>query len=101
MYLPCSNILFLNSFKAFNTISSSGLYLYNSCLKKSSDLLHQDINKIAEEFADNIDKCSTIGKVFNNGSNLYNMKDGFANHLRSICLIGTQSHYYKPSYQAS
>ena len=73
----------------FNTISSSGLYLYNSCLKKSSDLLHQDINKIAEEFADNIDKCSTIGKVFNNGSNLYNMKDGFANHLRSICLIGT------------
>lgn len=73
----------------FNTISSSGLYLYNSCLKKSSDLLHQDINKIAEEFADNIDKCSTLGKVLNDASNLYNMKDSFANHLRSICLFGT------------
>lgn len=73
----------------FNTISSSGLYLYNSCLKKSSDLLHQDINKIAEEFADNIDKCSTLGKVLSDASILYNMKDSFANHLRSICLYGT------------
>lgn len=72
----------------FNPISVSGLYLYNSCLKKSDDLLHRDIKKIADEFLYMIDKCTMDGKVFTSGSNLYNVDNSFANHLKSVCLTG-------------
>lgn len=72
----------------FNPINSSGLYLYNSCMKKSDDLLHSNIKEIAYEFINKIGECTTEGKVFNDRSNLYDIPNSFSSHLRSICLIG-------------
>lgn len=72
----------------FNPIHSSGLYLYNSCMMKSDDILHKNIKKVSYEFIDKIEEYTTIGKVFNGRTNLYNIPNSFSNHLRSICLNG-------------
>jgi len=72
----------------FNPINASGLYLYNSCINKSEDILHSNLKKISYEFIDNIDECTIEGEVFNERQNLYNFPNGFSSHLRSICLVG-------------
>ena len=72
----------------FNPIQAAGLYLYNSCMKKSDDILHENSNNIAYEFIDRIDECTVEGKISSDASNLYDYPNGFSNHLRSICLTG-------------
>lgn len=72
----------------FNPIHASGLYLYNSCLQKSEDILHSNIKKISHEFIDKIDDCTAQGVIDNRAANLYDIPNGFANHLRSICFNG-------------
>lgn len=72
----------------FNPIHASGLYLYNSCIRKSDDVLHSNINYISREFIDKIDECTIDGCVFNNRANLYDNINSFANDLRSICVTG-------------
>lgn len=72
----------------FNPINSSGLYLYNSCLNKSNDILHSELENVSYEFIDNIEECTIDGKVFDDRSNLYDITNSFSNHLRSICVTG-------------
>lgn len=72
----------------FNPIQAAGLYLYNSCMKKSDDILHENSNNISYEFIDRIDECTLEGKISSEASNLYDYPNGFSNHLRSICLTG-------------
>lgn len=72
----------------FNSIESSGIYLYNSIMEKSENLLHSDITKISEEFLDKKEDCSVEGKMFNERNNLYNVPNSFSSDLRSIYLTG-------------
>lgn len=72
----------------FNPIHSSGPYLYNSCIMKSDDILHLNLKKISYEFFDKIEEYTTVGQVFNDRSNLYDIPNSFSNHLRSICMNG-------------
>lgn len=76
----------------FNPIHCSGLYLYNSVLEKSEDILHtKNIRKISKEFITQIDNCKMEGQVINarnaNG-NLYEVRDSFFSDLRSVFLVG-------------
>ena len=73
----------------FNPIHSSGLYLYNSCMEKSNDLLHSNLKSVSYEFIGDIDRCVTNGSMINNRDNLYNMTDGFSYNLRSVCATGS------------
>lgn len=76
----------------FNPIHSSGLYLYNSVLEKSEDILHT-LNKkrIAKEFFPQYDNCKMDGQMINDcHGHLYNIKEGFSNDLKSIYLIGNR-----------
>ncbi|MBE6160471.1 MAG: DUF4343 domain-containing protein [Lactobacillales bacterium] len=73
----------------FNPIHSSGLYLYNSCMEKSNDLLHSNLKNVSHEFIGDIDEFITNGSMINNRDNLYNMTDGFSYNLRSICATGS------------
>lgn len=54
-------------------------------MKKSDDILHSNLKKISYEFIDKIEECTTVGRVFNDRSNLYDIPNSFSNHLRSIC----------------
>lgn len=72
----------------FNPIHASGIFLYNSCMNKSDDILHTNLKKISYEFIDKIDECTTEGKEFNDRSILYDVPNSFSNDLRSICLTG-------------
>ena len=72
----------------FNPIHASGIYLYNSCMNKSDDILHTNLRKISYEFIDKIEECTTEGKEFNDRSILYDVPNSFSNDLRSICLTG-------------
>lgn len=83
----------------FNPISSSGPYLYNSCIEKSCDLLHSNKFKISSEFIDKINECTTIGKVINDRSNLYDTPNGFSNNLRSIYFTGNIGVFWMNSYK--
>lgn len=72
----------------FNQIHCSGLYLYNSYMMKSDDILHSNLKNISYEFIDKIEECTTVGQVINDRSSLYNIPNSFSNNLRSICLTG-------------
>lgn len=72
----------------FNPIHSSGLYLYNSAMEKSTDLLHRNKKSIAKEFIDTVEECTIQGKVVNDRENLYELPNSFSNDLRSIYLTG-------------
>ena len=72
----------------FNPIHSSGLYLYNSVMEKSADLLHRNKKSIAKEFIDTVEECTIQGKVVNDRENLYEIPNSFSNDLRSIYLTG-------------
>lgn len=72
----------------FNDIHTSGVYLYNSCIDKSNDLLHENMKLISREFVDKIDECSFEGKVINERNNIYNIYRSFSNDLASICAVG-------------
>lgn len=72
----------------FNPIHSSGLYLYNSVMEKSADLLHINKRNISKEFIDKVDECTVEGKVINDRENLYDIPNSFSNDLRSIYLTG-------------
>lgn len=73
----------------FNPPQAAGLYLYNSLLEKSDDILHKrSLRKIATEFITEIDKCSENGTVINNREPLFDIEESFASDLRSICLLG-------------
>lgn len=72
----------------FNPIQAAGLYLYNSCMKKNDDILHENSNNVSYEFIDKFDECTTEGKISSEASILYDYPNGFSNHLRSICLTG-------------
>jgi len=81
----------------FNPIQASGLYLYNSCIQKSDDLLHHNIQGISSEFKNNIAECSTNGNVISadgNTNNLYNDYGSFAFDLRSICINGNPGYFF-------
>lgn len=73
----------------FNTIQASGLYLYNSVMNKSDDLLHKCLTSIALEFANQKDKCTYEGEMINERRNLYDIPHSFSSDLRSLCLVGT------------
>lgn len=74
----------------FNPPQAAGLYLYNSLLEASSDILHRKNKKnIAREFINIADACQTEGEVINGRASLYEIEGSFANDLRSIYLIGT------------
>ncbi len=70
----------------FNPLSTSGLYLYNSVLEKSNDLVHVDIERVAPEFSD--EKCSYGGKMVDYRGDLYENSRSFASDLLSIYLTG-------------
>ena len=72
-----------------NPIHSSGLYLYNSAMEKSENLLHSELKKVSHEFLGRIDRCSLEGEFINNRDSLYNISGSFAGDLRSICLTGS------------
>ncbi len=72
----------------FNPIHASGLYLYNSVMNKSADLLHTNNKKISMEFIDTIDECLTEGEIILDSGNKYDVQGSFANDLKSICLTG-------------
>ena len=72
----------------FNPIHSSGLYLYNSVMEKSADLLHKNKKSISTEFIDTVEECTMQGKVVNDRENLYEISNSFSNDLRSIYLTG-------------
>lgn len=73
----------------FNSIYSSGPFLYNSILEKSEDILHtKNIRNISKEFIANINNCSMKGKMINERGNLYDIKDGFSSDLKSIYITG-------------
>lgn len=74
----------------FNPIHASGIYLYNSVMKKSDDLLHDNIENISREFSDKIDKCSINGNVIDDRQILYDIPNSFSSDLRSICLTGNK-----------
>lgn len=74
----------------FNPIHASGIYLYNSVMKKSDDLLHDNIEDISGEFSDQIDKCSVNGSVIDDRQILYDIPNSFSSDLRSICLTGNR-----------
>lgn len=74
----------------FNPPQAAGLYLYNSILEPSSDILHRkDIKKIAREFLPKKDECTLEGEVINGRNSLYEIPRSFANDLRSIYLMGS------------
>lgn len=73
----------------FNPPQAAGLYLYNSILEASSDILHKkNIKNISKEFINKIGECSLDGEVINGRASLYEIRGSFANDLRSIYLIG-------------
>lgn len=74
----------------FNPMHSSGLFLYNSALEKSEDILHtKNIREISKEFIANIESCSIKGQIPSVKSCLlYDVKNGFSSDLRSIYLVG-------------
>lgn len=74
----------------FNPIYAAGPYLYNSCITKSKDLLHDDIKGIASEFMESIGECSMDEEYINDRPNLYDIKGGFSNDLQGICLHGSR-----------
>ena len=74
----------------FNPISSSGLYLYNSVISQSTDILHTNVKNIPLEFLDMLSHLKTEGTMLSHPSNLYNIMGTFANDLRSIFLIGVR-----------
>ncbi|MDD6224529.1 MAG: ATP-grasp domain-containing protein [bacterium] len=71
-----------------NPIHSSGLYLYNSAMEKSDDILHSNLRKVSREFMNKVNECSIDGYMINNRNSLYHVPHSFAGDLRSICLIG-------------
>lgn len=74
----------------FNPPQAAGLYLYNSILEPSSDILHRkDIKKISREFLPKKDECTLEGEVINGRNSLYEIPRSFANDLRSIYLMGS------------
>lgn len=72
----------------FNPIHASGIYLYNSVIEKSNDLLHSNLKNISKEFFSKIDECSVDGKVEDHSSILYDVPNSFSCDLRSICKTG-------------
>ncbi len=72
----------------FNPIHASGIYLYNSVIEKSNDLLHTNLRNISREFLDGINEYTIDGKVNDNRESLYNVRNSFSYDLRSICLTG-------------
>lgn len=71
-----------------NPIHCSGLYLYNSMLEKSLDLLHKNIWNLPEEWEKNKEECILEGAMIENRRNLYECINSFSSDLRSIYLIG-------------
>ena len=71
-----------------NPIHASGLYLYNSAMEKSCDLLHSNLENVSSEFSGKIDECSIYGTVINDRDSLYEVRNSFAGDFRSICLTG-------------
>lgn len=72
----------------FNSIDASGLYLYNSCIEKSEDLLHTDPNYVATEFRSSLEDCTSEGKITIDRQNLYSIPGTFSNDLCGMCMFG-------------
>lgn len=72
----------------FNSIDASGLYLYNSCIEKSEDLLHTDPNYVATEFRSSLKHCTSEGKIAIDRQNGYSVSGVFSNDLYSMCTFG-------------
>lgn len=75
----------------FNPFHSSGIYLYNSAIDKSNDLLHRDNNDISYEYRDRVSQCVEDGLMINERNPLYKIYGTFANKLLSICVSGVES----------
>lgn len=73
----------------FNPIQSSGIYLYNSAIDVSEDILHKNKEHLPFEYLDTLDKCSSEGTMVNERKQIYNVQKSFANTLLAICTLGT------------
>lgn len=72
----------------FNSIDASGLYLYNSCIEKSDDLLHKNPRHVATEFVSVLEECTSQGQITGDAKNLYSIPDTFSNDLSCMCVVG-------------
>lgn len=75
----------------FNPFHSSGIYLYNSAIEKSDDLLHRNKDKVAYEYRDRILELEDEGLMINERNPLYSVYGTFANKLLSMCVSGKES----------
>lgn len=75
----------------FNPFHSSGIYLYNSAIEKSNDLLHRDKNDVSYEYSDRASQCLEEGLMIKERNPLYKIYGTFANKLLSICVSGKES----------
>lgn len=73
----------------FNPIQASGLYLYNSAIDVSEDILHKEQANLPFEYLDTLDTCSSKGSMFNEREQFYNASGSFANTLLGICSLGS------------
>lgn len=73
----------------FNSIHSSGLYLYNSVMEKSKDFLHSDIRNLPSEFSDKLNECTVHGYI-TGSDNIYEFVgyNRFSSDLINIYLDG-------------
>lgn len=82
----------------FNPIHEAGLYLYNSVMSKSEDILHSNMKSISYEFIDMLDQCSFDGSVINDRKNEFDGPNTFSNDLISICINGDVGLQYTTLY---
>lgn len=69
-----------------NPIHCSGIYLYNSIIPQTSDILHENIWDFPEEWKSNQEAYQIDGTMIEDRGNLYEQHESFASDLRSIYL---------------
>lgn len=72
----------------FNPIQASGIYLYNSAITESSDILHSSLSSLPYETISKLNECVKKGSMINQREPLYKVPFSFAGDLRSIILTG-------------
>lgn len=72
----------------FNPINTSGIYLYNSIIEKSDDLLHSDILNVSTEFKKEPRNYSLNGSIINDRNNFYDIPKSFSANLKNMCVSG-------------
>ena len=71
----------------FNPIESADMYLYNSVVEKSRDLLHRNPKNVPKEALQRVIPIEEVKEDLDSKCN-WNAYGGFAADLRSICTIG-------------